>query len=100
MTKKIANDFDQFDIITVNDAIAAGLVCLKSDLPRTDGRLSRMVEDLVKTTTLNYKDIVAKVKAEFPEAKTSTKSVASVACVMRKKGIHVPLRMNLIQYAD
>lgn len=89
-------DVDQFDCITVNDALAQGLVLLKSDLPRTDGRLSRMVEDLVENTTLNYADIVARVKAEFPSANTSTKSVASVACCMRRKGINVPLRMKLI----
>lgn len=82
--------------LTVEEALAQGLIYLKSDLPRTDGRLSRMVEDLVRNTTLSYADIVAKVKAEFPQANTSTKSVASVACCMRKKGIHVPLRMKLI----
>jgi hypothetical protein len=88
-------DVDQFDLITVNDALRMGLIYLKSDLPRTDGRLSRMVEDLVKNTTLSYTDIVAKVKTEFPQANTSTKSVASVACVMRKKGVRVPLRLKL-----
>ena len=65
------------------------------DLPKTDGSLSRRVENLVKTTTMSYTDIVAVIKEEFPHANTSTKSVASVACVMRKKGIPVPLRLKL-----
>ena len=67
----------------------------RAGMPRTDGSLSRMVESLVRDTTLSYVDIVAKVREEFPNANTSTKSVASVACVMRKKGINVPLRLKL-----
>lgn len=81
--------------MTVADALSAGLIRLTSDLPKTDGRLSRMVEQLVRDTTMSYTDIVAKVREEFPSANTSTKSVASVACVMRKKGINVPLRLKL-----
>jgi hypothetical protein len=61
------------------------------------GGLSRMVEDLVLNTTLSYAAIVAMVKEAHPQAETSTKSVASVACVMRKKGHDVPLRLNLIR---
>jgi hypothetical protein len=66
-----------------------------ANLPKTDGRLSRMVEHLVRDTKMSYADIVAKVREEFPSANTSTKSVASVACVMRKKGVNVPLRLKL-----
>lgn len=67
----------------------------KSGLPKTDGSLSRRVEALVRDTTMSYQDIVSLVREEFPNANTSTKSVASVACVMRKKGINVPLRLKL-----
>lgn len=95
--KIIADQSTEVDVmsLTVGEALEQGLIYLKSDLPKTDGRLSRMVEDLVKNTTMSYADIVAKVKEEFPQANTSTKSVASVACVMRKKGIPVPLRLKL-----
>lgn len=85
--------------MTVADALSAGLIRLTSDLPKTDGRLSRMVEHLVRDTNMSYADIVAKVREEFPTANTSTKSVASVACVMRKKGVNVPLRLKLNQVA-
>lgn len=67
----------------------------QASLPKTDGSLSRRVEALVRDTTMSYADIVATVREEFPNANTSTKSVASVACVMRKKGINVPLRLKL-----
>lgn len=67
----------------------------QASLPRTEGSLSRRVEALVRDTTMSYADIVALVREEFPTAQTSTKSVASVACVMRKKGINVPLRLKL-----
>lgn len=67
----------------------------RDSLPKTDGSLSRRVEALVRDTTMSYADIVSTVREEFPYANTSTKSVASVACVMRKKGINVPLRLKL-----
>lgn len=59
------------------------------------GDLSRRVEHLLLSTTMSYADIVATVREEFPMANTSTKSVASVACTMRKKGQPVPLRLKL-----
>src|ERR1043166_3518945 len=90
----VVNDVDVNEL-TVREALEMGLVRLVSDLPQTNGDLSRMVERLVRDTTMSYADIVATVKAEFPHANTSTKSVASVACVMRKKGIPVPLRLKL-----
>ena len=42
--------------------------------------------------TLDYAAIVARVVAEFPDARTTARSVASVAAVLRKKGVDVPLR--------
>ena len=84
MTKKIESSEVDVSSMTVADALAAGLVRLTSDLPQTNGDLSRLVEKLVRETTLSYADIVAKVREEFPHARTSTKSVASVACCMRR----------------
>ncbi len=78
-----------------HDAGYRGITSRRADLPKTDGSLSRMVEGLVRDTTMSYADIVAAVREQHPHAQTSTKSVASVACVMRKKGIHVPLRLKL-----
>lgn len=68
----------------------------QASLPRTQGGLSRMVEDLVKNTSLSYQAIVDQVREAYPDAQTSTKSVASVACVMRKKGVQVPYRQARI----
>jgi hypothetical protein len=39
---------------------------------------------------LGYLAIVDRLVAEFPEAKTTVRSVASVAAVLRKKGVGVP----------
>ncbi len=52
--------------------------------PASKGGLSRMVEDLVLNTTLSYKAIVDEVLKEYPDAKTTNRSVASVACVLRR----------------
>ncbi len=83
-------------LMPLSRALELGLVRLVgSELPKTDGSLSRRVEALVRDTTMSYADIVETVREEFPNANTSTKSVASVACVMRKKGIPVPLRLKL-----
>lgn len=67
----------------------------RAALPSTGGGLSRRVEHLLLNTTMSYADIVATVRDEFPTCSTTTKSVASVACVMRKKGRSVPLRLKL-----
>ncbi len=59
------------------------------ELRRTIGSL---VQELLMDPDLGYLAIVDRVVAEFPEAKTSTRSVASVAAVLRKEGVEVPRR--------
>ncbi|WP_299653129.1 hypothetical protein [uncultured Tateyamaria sp.] len=54
--------------------------------------ISRLTEKLLMDENLGYAAIVDQVVAEFPDAKTNTRSVASVAAVMRKKGVDVPMR--------
>lgn len=54
--------------------------------------ISRLTEKLLMDENLGYAAIVDQVVAEFPGAKTTTRSVASVAAVMRKKGADVPMR--------
>lgn len=54
--------------------------------------ISRLTEKLLMDENLGYAAIVERVVADFPEAKTTTRSVASVAAVMRKKGVDVPMR--------
>lgn len=56
---------------------------------RTVGRL---VEELLMDEALDYAAIVDRVLADFPEAKTTTRSVASVAATLRKKGVEVTTR--------
>lgn len=45
------------------------------------------VEILLKSTYYSYQVIADLVRAKFPDAKTSSKSVASVAYHLRKKGV-------------
>lgn len=60
------------------------------DAPQTIGSLVK--ELLVDPAGLSYDLIVEAVQREFPEAKTSRRSVASVAADLRRKGTTVPMR--------
>ncbi len=59
-----------------------------------DGRretVGALVEAML-TTDAAYDEIVAAVRERFPEARTTRRSVASVASAMRKRGAEVSLR--------
>lgn len=62
------------------------------ELKRTIGSL---VQELLMDPDLGYEAIVDRVVAEFPDAKTSVRSVASVATVLRRKGAEVPMRRKI-----
>jgi len=63
------------------------------DTPEQPKRtIGALVEELLMDEALGYEAIVDLVKAEFTDAKTSVRSVASVAANLRKKGVDVPLR--------
>lgn len=63
---------------------------LKGAEPRRT--IGSLVQELLMDPDLGYVTIVDRVVAEFPDAKTSVRSVASVAAVLRKKGVEVPMR--------
>jgi len=50
------------------------------------------VQELLMDVDNAYVEIVAEVKRRFPDAKTTARSVASVAATLRKKGVDVPTR--------
>lgn len=54
--------------------------------------IGRLVQELLMDETLDYTAIVERVSTEFSNAKTTARSVASVAAVLRKKGVDVPKR--------
>lgn len=56
------------------------------------GAIGKMVEELLSDASLGYFQIVEKVVAAFPNARTSRRSIASVAADMRKRGLEVPMR--------
>lgn len=47
---------------------------------------------MVDDAAPSYDLIVEAVLREFPEAKTTRRSVASVACALRRAGVNVPMR--------
>jgi hypothetical protein len=70
---------------------AAAMAASAAEPPSTVGRL---VEALLVADegSWSYADVVAEVRRQFPEARTSTRSVASVAADLRKRGVDVPTR--------
>lgn len=76
---------------TVDEKIAAA----KVHGPQSKRTIGSLVQELLMDPELGYVTIVNRVLAEFPDAKTSARSVASVAAVLRKKGVDVPIRRKL-----
>ena len=56
------------------------------------GAVGRLVVELLADPDLSYEAIVDRVRAEHPTAATTVRSVASTACLMRKRGADVPVR--------
>ena len=59
--------------------------------PKGDG-VGEMAKKLLVETDHGYAEIVEAIKAKHPKAKTTARSVASIACNLRKKGVEVPMR--------
>jgi hypothetical protein len=76
---------------TVDEKIAAATV----HGPEPRRTIGSLVQELLMDPDLGYLAIVDRVVAEFPDAKTSVRSVASVAAVLRKKGVDVPIRRKV-----
>lgn len=73
---------------TVDEMIAAARV----HGPEPTRTIGSLVQELLMDEALDYTSIVDRVMAEFPDAKTSVRSVASVAATMRRRGVEVPMR--------
>lgn len=54
-----------------------------------------LVAELLADASLSYAEIVDQVKAEFSAAQTSTRSVASTASMLRRKGHDIPIRRTV-----
>lgn len=59
-------------------------------IPR--GAIGAMSIELLSTTDLPYDEVVARIKAVYPTAKTTARSLASVAMDLRRDGVDVPSR--------
>ncbi len=58
------------------------------------GSINAMVKDLLADPDLSYDAIVDRVMAAHPDARTTARSVASTASVMRRKGENVRMRRS------
>ncbi|WP_370313642.1 hypothetical protein [Sagittula sp.] len=76
---------------TVDEKIAAAPV----HGPEPKRTVGSLVQELLMDPDLGYLAIVDRVVAEFPDAKTSVRSVASFAAGLRKKDVDVPIRRKV-----
>ncbi|MBS1301696.1 hypothetical protein [Loktanella sp. SALINAS62] len=61
------------------------------------GTIGELVHELLMDVDHTYVEIVALVKRRFPDAKTSARSVASTAAVLRRKGADIPTRRKVAE---
>jgi len=73
---------------TVDEKIAAATV----HGPEPKRTIGSLVQELLMDPDLGYEAILEQVKAQFPAAKTSVRSIASVAANLRKRSVDVPMR--------
>lgn len=67
-----------------------------SEAPKTErGAIGRMVIDLLTKTDDDYATMVGKIKEAFPEAKTTARSIASIAADLRRDGVDVKSRRKV-----
>jgi hypothetical protein len=79
---------------------ALGAAAAQTDAPKAaeksgaapEATIGESVRRLLLDGSLTYAQIVELVRAAHPEAATTARSVASVACAMRKGGADVPTR--------
>lgn len=64
------------------------------------GAIGRLVREMLADPANDYAGIVAKVKEQFPDAKTTARSIASVAADMRRDGIEVTSRRKQKKVAE
>lgn len=65
----------------------------QSDEPKSErGAIGRLVITLLVDTDDDYATIVGKVKEAHPEAKTTARSIASIAADLRRDGVDVKSR--------
>jgi hypothetical protein len=60
--------------------------------PTHGGPIGGFVTELLQDPELSYAQVVWRVRRQFPDAKTTTKSVASTARDLRRSGVQLPRR--------
>lgn len=62
------------------------------NVAKTKIGIGALAEKLLVETDQAYPEIVAAILVAYPDANTTVRSVASIACNLRKKGVAVPMR--------
>ncbi len=58
------------------------------------GAIGQKVMELLEKTSKSYSEIVDEVRGLYPDAKTTARSIASVAADMRRSGVNIPDRRH------
>jgi hypothetical protein len=64
----------------------------KKAAPAKGDGIGELASKLLVETDQTYSEIVEAIRSKFPKAKTTARSVASIACTLRKNGVAVPMR--------
>jgi hypothetical protein len=68
---------------------------LKPDLKlKSGGPVAEMIARLLSDATLSHEDVARRVREGNPRARTSARSVASIATALRRDGYRVPDRQR------
>lgn len=78
------------DTMDLPDDVDEEATRLLTPIPR--GAIGAMSIELLIASDEPYADIVAKIKAVYPAAMTTARSLASVAMDLRRDGVEVPSR--------
>lgn len=83
-------------ISVTSDDVPTAPIDPKVDAPKPPrGGIMAMSIQLLTETAMPYDEIVEEIKKAFPQARTTTRSLASVAMDLRKDNIEVPSRRKV-----
>ncbi|AUJ64201.1 hypothetical protein B9057_07745 [Aestuarium zhoushanense] len=92
MAKTTQETNDETEVLGADAAETAAPEATEKTEDQLRPTVGATVRRLLTETDLGYPEIVDKVLEEHPDARTTARSVASVASTLRKKGVDVPMR--------
>lgn len=92
MAKTTQETNDATEVLGADAAKTAAPEATENAEDQSRPTVGATVKRLLTETDLGYAEIVDNVLAEHADARTTARSVASVASTLRKKGVDVPMR--------